>query len=81
MDVFIGMLRQFQFITWPQQAPLLMLIPIGYLIASRLWIGQSPERPLVWIAQTATALILAHGFLATTDDFDPVSAGGMLPTP
>ena len=67
-----GLLRQLEFVTWPQQAPLLMLIPIGYLIASRLWMGQSPERPLVWIAQTATALILAHGFLATTDDFGAV---------
>lgn len=50
---------------WYQQAPLLMLIPIGYMIASRLWRGQSPERPLVWIAHTATGIVLFHVLLST----------------
>lgn len=60
-----GLLRQCELTVWTQQAPLLMLIPLGYLIASRLWKGRSPERPLVWIAHTATGLILIHGILAT----------------
>ncbi len=67
-----ALLRQFDLLTWAQQAPLLMLIPIGYLIASRLWMGQSPERPLVWIAHTGTAVILVHGLLATIDTFGTV---------
>lgn len=67
-----GLLRQFELVIWAQQAPLLMLIPIGYLVASRLWMGQSPERPLVWIAHTATAVILAHGLLATIDTLGTV---------
>lgn len=67
-----GLLRLFELVTWAQQAPLLMLIPIGYLVASRLWMGLSPERPLVWIAHTSTALILVHGLLATVDTLDAV---------
>jgi hypothetical protein len=43
---------------WSGQAPILMLMPIFYLLASRLWHGHSPERPLAWVAQTATAVIL-----------------------
>lgn len=67
-----GLLRQFELVSWSQQAPLLMMIPIAYLMASRLWMGQSPERPLVWVAHTATAVILTHGLLATFDTLDMV---------
>jgi hypothetical protein len=45
---------------WTQQAPALMLVPIAYLIAARLWRGHSPERPLGWVAHAATAVILVH---------------------
>ncbi len=45
---------------WTEQAPVLMLIPIAYLIAARLWRGHTPERPLTWIAHAATAVILVH---------------------
>ena len=44
--------------TWDQQAPLLMLIPIGYLLASRLNSGRPSADPLAWVAQTATAVML-----------------------
>jgi len=67
-----GMLRQYGLLTWTHQAPLLMLIPVGYLVASRLWIGQGPERPLVWIAHTATAVILVHGLAATFNTLETV---------
>jgi hypothetical protein len=43
----------------------MMLIPIGYLIGSRLWRGHSAEKPLYWIAQAATMVILLHVFGAT----------------
>ncbi len=62
-----GLLREMAIIEWTQQAPILMIIPVGYLIASRLWRGQSLERPLVWIAHTSAAFILLHGLLATVD--------------
>jgi hypothetical protein len=45
---------------WTQQAPALMLIPIAYLVAASMWRGHSPERPLSWVAQAATAVILVN---------------------
>jgi hypothetical protein len=53
-----GFLRVLGLAGWFQQAPWLMLLPIAYLVAGRLWRGHSPERPLGWVAQGATAVIL-----------------------
>jgi hypothetical protein len=64
-----GLLRVVGLTAWDQQAPILMLIPIAYLIGSRAWRGHSPERPLHWVAQTSTAVILVHVLLATLRDF------------
>jgi len=44
--------------TWDVLAPILMVIPILYLVAARLYRGHTPEKPLVWTAQTAAAAIL-----------------------
>lgn len=60
-----GLLRTLGLTLWITQAPLLMLIPLAYLLASHLWRGYSPERPLAWVAQTATAVILLHVLLAS----------------
>src|SRR5690606_19037186 len=38
-----GLLRQLDLTAWSQQAPLLMLIPLAYLIASRMYRGQYAE--------------------------------------
>ena len=57
---------------WYQQAPLLMLIPIGYIIASRFWRGRIPERPLGWIAHTATGIILFHVLVASLQELGAV---------
>ncbi len=43
---------------WADQALVLMLIPIAYLVASRLYRGRTPERPLVWVAHSATGVML-----------------------
>jgi hypothetical protein len=59
-----GQLRDRGLTAWSEQAPWLMLIPLAYLIGSRLWRGRSAERPLYFVAQAATAVILVHGFLA-----------------
>lgn len=53
-----GLLRMLGLENWIQQAPWLMLVPIAYLVAGRLWRGHSPERPLSWIAQASAAVIL-----------------------
>ena len=63
-----GLLPLIGAVEWYQQAPLLMLIPIGYIIASRLWRGHSPERPLAWVAHTATAVILFHVLIASLQE-------------
>ncbi len=52
---------------WYQQAPLLMLIPILYILAARVWRGQPEERPLEWVSHTAAAVILAHGLFGWVD--------------
>ncbi len=43
---------------WEYQAPMLMLIPIAYIIAARLYRGHTPEKPLVWVGHAATGLML-----------------------
>ncbi|MEZ6064633.1 MAG: hypothetical protein R3B90_02745 [Planctomycetaceae bacterium] len=62
-----GLLRQLGWTSWDQQAPLLMLVPIGYIIASRLWRGHSPETPLAHVAHVATAVILGGTFVAALE--------------
>lgn len=64
-----GMLPLLGLTDWYQQAPALILIPIGYIIASRLWRGHTLERPLGSIAHTATAMILFHVFIASVQEF------------
>jgi len=44
--------------TWPELAPAVMLIPILYMIAARLYRGHTPEDPLVLVGHTATAAML-----------------------
>ena len=63
-----GLLRVLGMTDWSHQAPWMMVIPIAYLIASRLWRGHTAERPLGWIAQVATALILVLVFFASLKD-------------
>ena len=71
-----GLLRMWGLQEWTRQAPLLMLIPLAYMVASRLWRGHSPEWPLYWVAQAATAVILVHVLAASQETFqslaDPV---------
>lgn len=63
-----GLLRVLGMTAWSQQAPWMMLVPIAYLVGSRLWRGHTAERPLGWIAHTATAIILLHVFFASLQD-------------
>jgi len=64
-----GLLPLVGFELWYQQAPLLMVIPIGYMVAARLWRGQVFERPLGWIGHAATAIILFHAFVGSLNQF------------
>ncbi len=60
-----GLLRVLNLTRWTEQAPWLMLVPIAYLVASRLWRGRAVERPLGWVAHTAAAVILLHVLVAS----------------
>jgi hypothetical protein len=42
----------------------LMLIPIAYIIAARLYRGHTPEEPLVWVAHASTVLMLVCSLYA-----------------
>ena len=53
-----GLLQTLGVDAWHNQAPWLMLIPLAYMVASRLWRGHSPAQPLYWVAQASTAVIL-----------------------
>ena len=74
-----GLLRTFGVIAWHDQAPWLMLIPLAYMVASRLWQGHTPAQPLYWVAQASTAVILFHVLAAVATSlesfelmFDPI---------
>ncbi len=51
--------------TWDELAPILMVIPILYILTARLFRGHTLENPLVWAAQTATAVILVSVLAAS----------------
>ncbi len=65
-----GLLRQLGWTDWSQQAPVVMLIPIAYILASRFWRSHSPETPLARVSHVATAIILASSFVAAVDQGD-----------
>lgn len=53
-----GFLRVRGLDTWDVQAPVLMVIPIIYLLAARLYRGHVEERPLTWVAHVAVEVML-----------------------
>ena len=53
-----GILMSLGVVNWHEQAPWLMLIPLAYMVASRLWRGHTPAQPLYWVGQASTAVIL-----------------------
>ena len=54
-----GLLSLFDIKTWDNLGPVLMVIPILYAIAARLYRGRPLENPLAWAGQAATAVMLA----------------------
>jgi hypothetical protein len=54
---------------WQGQAPLLMLIPLLYLGAARLYQGHTPEKPLLWVARAATVVMLISSIGAAFEGF------------
>lgn len=64
-------------LNWAQQAPWLMLIPVLYLAAARLYQGHTAEQPLVWVAHTATGImivsVLAAALHITQQVVEPIT--------
>ncbi len=58
--------------TWQEHAPWLMLLPIGYLIANRLYQDEPTARPLVWVSHAATAVMLWSSLAAALAGFTVV---------
>lgn len=55
--------------TWQQHAPLLMLLPIVYLIAARLYRGRNEEPALLWVSHAATVVMLAASLASAVEGF------------
>jgi hypothetical protein len=52
---------------WERQAPLVMIVPILYLLASYLYRGHTPEKPLIWAAHGAVALLVFFSLWVALD--------------
>jgi hypothetical protein len=57
---------------WEQHAPVLMLLPIIYLVAARLYGERTPGRPLLWVSHAATAVMLAASLASALAGFTTV---------
>ena len=55
--------------TWQAHAPWLMLLPIAYLLAARLYRGRPEEQAAVWVSHAATAVMLASSMASTVEGF------------
>jgi hypothetical protein len=56
-------------VSWEEQAPLLMLLPIAYRVAAQLYRGHTPERPLIWVSHVAAGVMLLSSLGATFKGF------------
>ena len=54
----VAALAAFGLETWKEHAPIMMLIPIAYLVASKLYGERVTAEPLKWVAHTATVVML-----------------------
>jgi hypothetical protein len=55
--------------TWQQHAPLIILLPIVYLVAARLYKGQPAELPMLWVANAALGVMLFSSVATAFDGF------------
>ncbi len=59
---------------WQSHAPVMMLIPIAYLVAAKFYGEQASAKPLLWVAHTAAGVMLisslASAFEAFSDGSD-----------
>ncbi|HEV3236062.1 MAG TPA: hypothetical protein VGZ25_03680 [Gemmataceae bacterium] len=70
-----GLLSVLGMSKWEAQAPWLMLIPILYMIAARLYKNHATERPMVWVGHAATAVMLVSSLGASVKGFGLLGPG------
>ncbi len=58
--------------SWREHAPWLMLIPIIYLVASRLYRDRPEETALIWVSHCATAVMLVSCLASAIEGFAPI---------
>lgn len=64
--------------TWQEHAPILMLIPIAYLIAAKLYGERGPGEPLLRVAHAATWAMLVSSLASALAGFAHIVAGDVL---
>ncbi len=56
---------------WQEHAPILMLIPIAYLVAAKLYADAALSRSLTWVAHAATGVMLVSSLSTAFAGFAP----------
>lgn len=64
--------------TWQEHAPIMMLIPIAYLVAAKLYGDRGPSEPLTWVGHTATVVMLISSMSSAFAGFTHVVQGQTL---
>ncbi len=54
---------------WQSHAPIMMLIPIAYLVAARLYGDRSSARPLLWVAHASAGVMLISSLASAFEAF------------
>jgi hypothetical protein len=54
---------------WEDHAPWMMLLPIAYLIGARIYRGRPMEQPLIWVAHSATVVMLVSSVMMSVEGF------------
>jgi hypothetical protein len=57
---------------WQQHGPILMLLPIIYLVSAHLYKGNFAEYPLEWVAHAATGVLLISALASAFNGFTMV---------
>jgi hypothetical protein len=54
---------------WHQHAPILMLIPIAYVVAAHLYRGAQPAQPLLWVGHAAAVVMIGASVASANAGF------------
>jgi hypothetical protein len=71
----VALLAALGLTSWQQHAPLLMIIPLAYLIAASFYRGKPAEQALVWVSHAATAVMLVSSIATAFEGFTVIVKG------